>query len=849
MLPIRLEIKNFLAYRSPDPVRFDGIHLACLTGSNGAGKSSMLDAITWALWGKARARRDEELVHMGQSDMYVQLDFEQEGIIYSVIRRRTRRSGGQGTLDLFSVDEEGNRINLNEPNMRATQGKINRLLNLDYDTFTNSAFLQQGKADAFTTKQPADRKRILADILNLNRWADYEVAAKNRISDLTEDINVCTMRINEIDGELKREPQLKTALEEAEAAQQAAEAQLVGAEAKLKEVEHAPADLRAAQEQCAGIEARLRNYAGDLAAVDGDIARQQERIATYERVLEERDQIQTGYAELQAARESDHVFGDKLRQWSDVESSRHDIERQIDAVRSEIEREIRACETNVQALNTTIAAAKPDDLAAVQAEVATLEDLDAQRDTFDAEISAATKESADLKADHRTLHNQMNEIKAHQQRLSAVDGATCPYCGQPLEESRRLEIIAEREAEGKTLGDQWRANKTRVEELETIIAERTKAVGEIRVEIRRLSALRERAGQLNAGVEAALKAEIQLEEVRAKLDQLRETLEQEQYAADLRGQLAALIAKRDELGYDRSEHSAVREKLETYQVYETRQKELMLALEALPDATAAYDAAQARRERIVQAQAEEEAALEAARARIVKLEALVKQHQERQLEVNRLRLAERQAYDKLSSARQDLNALDELRRRRTEIETTLYEKREERAVYEELMLAFGKNGIPAMIIETAIPELESSANRLLSRMTDGRMNLTMSTQREKLSGGVSETLDIQIADELGTRPYELFSGGEAFRINFAIRVALSQMLARRAGAHLRTLFIDEGFGTQDDEGRNKLVEAITAIQDDFDVIIVVTHIDELRDAFPVHLAVEKTSEGSQISVR
>ncbi len=114
---------------------------------------------------------------------------------------------------------------------------------------------------------------------------------------------------------------------------------------------------------------------------------------------------------------------------------------------------------------------------------------------------------------------------------------------------------------------------------------------------------------------------------------------------------------------------------------------------------------------------------------------------------------------------------------------------------------------------------------------------------------MAETLDIQIADELGARDYEMYSGGEAFRINFAIRVALSQMLARRAGAHLRTLFIDEGFGTQDAAGRDRLVEAITAIQDDFDLILTITHIDELRDHFPVHIVVEKTPNGSRVNVR
>ena len=194
-------------------------------------------------------------------------------------------------------------------------------------------------------------------------------------------------------------------------------------------------------------------------------------------------------------------------------------------------------------------------------------------------------------------------------------------------------------------------------------------------------------------------------------------------------------------------------------------------------------------------------------------------------------------------------ALDAQADRRRQLEERREDYRYREAVYKELRTAFGKNGIPAMIIETAIPELEAATNELLGRMTDGRMSLRLMTQKDKVTGGVAETLDIEIADELGTRSYETYSGGEAFRINFAVRVALSKMLARRAGAQLRTLFIDEGFGTQDDSGRNKLVEAITAIQDQFDLILVITHIDELRDSFPVHVVVEKTGSGSRFSVR
>jgi hypothetical protein len=78
----------------------------------------------------------------------------------------------------------------------------------------------------------------------------------------------------------------------------------------------------------------------------------------------------------------------------------------------------------------------------------------------------------------------------------------------------------------------------------------------------------------------------------------------------------------------------------------------------------------------------------------------------------------------------------------------------------------------------------------------------------------------------------MFSGGEAFRINFALRVALSKMLARRAGAPLQTLFLDEGFGTQDPRGREAIIDAINAIADDFRLILIITHIEELKDAVP-----------------
>jgi DNA repair protein SbcC/Rad50 len=123
-----------------------------------------------------------------------------------------------------------------------------------------------------------------------------------------------------------------------------------------------------------------------------------------------------------------------------------------------------------------------------------------------------------------------------------------------------------------------------------------------------------------------------------------------------------------------------------------------------------------------------------------------------------------------------------------------------------------------------------------------------SAKSTKKNAKLIDTLDILIADSRGTRSYETYSGGEAFRINFAIRLALAKLLAQRAGAALQLLIVDEGFGTQDAEGCDRLIAAINAISSDFACILTVTHMPHLKEAFQARIEVNKTQEGSQLSL-
>jgi exonuclease SbcC len=222
-------------------------------------------------------------------------------------------------------------------------------------------------------------------------------------------------------------------------------------------------------------------------------------------------------------------------------------------------------------------------------------------------------------------------------------------------------------------------------------------------------------------------------------------------------------------------------------------------------------------------------------------EALLLNLQERE---NHLRL-------EVGAAKQKVLVLDDLKSRYAALEVERRQSADQVAQYKQLERAFGKDGVPALLIEQALPQIETKANEILDRLTMGDMSVRFVTQakyKDKSRDDLRETLEIQISDSAGIRDYEMFSGGEAFRVNFAIRLALSEILAQRAGARLQTLVIDEGFGSQDAQGRQRLIEAINLVRQDFAKILVITHIDELKEAFPNRIEVEKTNRGSVLIV-
>jgi DNA repair protein SbcC/Rad50 len=850
MIPVRLEMKNFLPYRSPDPVYFEGIHLACLTGNNGAGKSSLLDAITFALWGKARGKRDDDLVHTGQPEMYVQLDFEQEGTIYRVLRRRKGGKRSQGFLDLFTLQADNSLRTINEPSIDQTQKKIDSILRLTYDIFINSAFLQQGKADAFTSKTPADRKKMLSNILGLERWGAYEESAKAQLSAIDKTITGIEGALTEINEEMKREPEYVRERENAVQVSILADRTREDAEARLAEVQDAPANLEHAKSKKAQIEIILNRSQQDLKAIQDLIQERTNNIELYSSIIDDSETIEAGYRNLQEARQANTSLGTRLSEISNINERINQLQSQISHHRAELESRVSAERASIREIQERISTTAQNQHAELNAKIAHLEQIKAERDQLNQTVATLREERAGLAAQLKTLNEEGTSLNLRIEQLNRVQDAACPLCGQPLDEHHRDQIVTEITAERDHKRTNWTDATRRIKEIDTELEDLGRQDVVLENQIAPLNNMQGQLGALEKVIEQSEQASQKLQEAQVRLEQFQLQLDTEDYAHEWRKQLQEVQAEHDLIQYDASEHDRIKQHVTEYQAYESKYTRLELARQHLPREQAGLQAALDRQKLATDNIARDEEEFNQLSTEIINLTQLAAEYKLRFIEATKQRTLASQARERLAAAEQQIKSLENQRRRKADYEQRRAVNQTNKGIYDKLKLAFGKNGIPAMIIESAIPELESATNELLARMTDGKMHMRLVTQREKVSSaGTIETLDIEIADELGTRPYEMYSGGETFRIDFAIRVALSRMLARRAGAHLRTLFIDEGFGTQDDDGRNKLIEAINAIQQEFELILVITHIDELRDAFPVHIMVEKTASGSMIAIR
>jgi exonuclease SbcC len=855
MIPIKLALRNFMPYRDDvPPLNFTGVHTASICGDNGSGKSSLIDAMTWALWGRTRAKSDDDLIHTGQTETQVEFDFAVGQQVYRVIRQhakpKSRRASGQSSLDLF-IASNGTFKPISGDRITETQRKIIDILHMDYDTFINSAYLRQGHADQFTVAKPAERKGVLANILGLSLYDELEEQARELARQRDSEKTQLESTIKDIDAELDQKPAYEAELGQAQRQLGEVEKVMAGHESRLNELRRRRELLNSQQQQLTQLEEHTVKTDRDLKRWEGQAQQHHLRIKEYEELIAQRARIEEGYAQLAAARKLNDELNQKLRRLTILNERRYQMEKAIDKASQALLQEHALTGTRVSDL---------------EAKFQKLSQLRSEWQQAQLQLSQLTETEETLQKKRQlsqTLAGQVHELESSQGRLQremaeieeklgllmTESGAKCPLCEQELGIDGlnliKSKYAAEKETKSGTLKsgqNELTRQKTEAVSLQSEISQMESRLNQAR------ASAQGKVSLLNQEVSEAEKAGEELNEARTKLAGIEERLARKDFAQSEQDALRQVEGELARLAYDAPQHEQLRQRLTELEPYEAPQRRLEEADRLINQERKDYDQAKkATQELRLGLESDNKKKGELALA-LSALPEVVGALAQAEAEYQALSARQKEAQVVLGNVTAKLDRCSELAVKKKERERLLTQAIKDEGIYKELAEAFGKRGIQALLIEQALPEIETEANRLLARMTDNRMHVKIETQRPTKKGAVVETLDINISDELGTRPYEMFSGGEAFRINFAIRIALSKLLAHRAGAPLPTLIVDEGFGTQDATGLEKLKEAITSIQDDFDKILVVTHIEDFRDAFPTRIDVVKTARGSTIEV-
>lgn len=760
MRPLHLSLRDFKSHRHTE-LPLAGVRAASITGANGAGKSSMLDAIVYALYGPSGlGLRADAIVREGADAATVSLVFSVAGVTYRIVR--TRRISGKTVLDLqqqfVPTGEPGEYLDnawnpLTMGTVDDTQRAIEQLVGANVDTFMRSAFIGQGDAARFAKATPADRKATLVQALDLEQYPPLAQAARDHARGEAQKLAAAQQRIDDLarqlDGRTTEELAVTRAIIVA-----AIEA---GEEARPQLVRQVEADRKAVEDArvaaASGDAARQR--AGDLArhvdALLGDVARASELVGQREQALTalvaQASQLETLVLEQPA-----------LVDLAPLETAAVDAGGTLEEARTRV----------------TAAAAE---VTAQQAAVAAVSQAVSQR-----ELAAGKVKDAVAQID----------------RLTGEQNAPCPTCDQELGAQARAVALDRLNAERVQLEEQHAARVREAAEAQA------KVVPGHMVENARDLAVRAERDAMGSAA-AAQKA---LDDARASNDRHHALT-------------ARITSARDAV-----QHRAARE------------AELTQAREQHATAVATHAAAKAQLEQARANVADDDSA-----ARIAKLEALVaasagdlathdadRARLDRDLAATTERFTHvRGVEEQLARAREAVAPLEAAHER-----------------WEVLQRAFGRDGIPAQVIRHAKPQIEQDANDLLAEF-GAPYRIRIDLERDTRAGDVRDTLDITILAGDHERPYDLLSGGEQYRVNVALRVAITKVLAHRSGRRIELMVLDEPEGL-DVEGFSQLAGVITTLGREVPLVLTVSHSDRLDAVCDTQISVEKDVDGSRITV-
>lgn len=792
MRPQRLEMAGFSAFREPTVVDFTGADLIALVGATGAGKSSIIDGITFALYGDVSRYDDRRavapVVHTLCPEAKVRLDFEVDGEPHTAVRvvRRTKTGATVKEARLVHTSKDGIEIIL-AGSAREMGKAVEQLLGLSFDQFTRTVVLPQGEFAAFLHEDKRERQQLLRQLLDAAIYARMGQIARERAAGRRNRADVLTEQ-RDAKGAVSPEElaSLKARAKDLGALQKAVATQLRDLAEIDKELEGLDARIGELEDQQAGLQAikvppAVTKLAPQLAAASEQLDAANEALGV---ARTDRDAAQKAAAASPAV---------------------HDLMVKISAL---------------------------ERLAEIDGDLSTITPLaaEASANAADARTAADEADEALATADS-TLRTAQDAAGLKATIASLVIGEPCPVCSQTVHELPEHDVDAELGRATKAFENAKRAstkNRKDAEKLEreaTTLATRVEALSAERTKLAQANPVKEAletlqqqldtATNLAAAADAALEVVTKAEATHGKAEEAARRLRDKEQ--DLRQDL---LAARDPVSHLKPPRPAGK----------TLDDDWTNLAEWAAGQLEAHDAAlesaeQDRKDAGTRRKASVDGITDACSA--LGVTAKVEQVAEA------LATAVADARHEVEGAEARQKEVVALGKEIAELESGI-------AVHQEMGRLLSATGFERWLLQTALDDLVERATVRLLELSGGQYSL-------ESDDGDFSIRDHRNADEL--RGVRTLSGGETFLASLSLALALAENIAELAiegGPRIDSMFLDEGFGTLDPATLDTVAATMEDLSASGRLIGVVTHIRDLADRMPVRFEVTKDNRTARV---
>lgn len=829
-----LHLVNFKKYKKAS-ITLDN-SLIGIFGNNGAGKSSLLEAVTWGLYGVAQSMEGKEgvkqkdLIRDGEEEMGVEVEFLLGSHLYKVTRYLNAKRGIKSRLWI-----DGKRQARKSTEVVA---RIEQDIGLNVKGFISSSFIRQKEMDLITSKIASERKKLINRLFNLRIYEKFEEVAKNRKKEKENELQTVHMVMKEKEKDIDELPELEEALEKLKERVETLKKEYDKIVKESESVKQEYSLLEKEYQHYQELQYRLKVLEKDVENTRNTLEERKKDLREIEKAEVRKRELQPQYDEFLKVKESFSQLDNLKSEYDKKVKEKENQETKISVTQKNLEERIADCNREIQNLETQEEELEETGalLDSVKEKISALSDIPQRREEEVAKLDKMKEKEAELLAEKKTCQGKIADLTRELEDVESLGvGAPCPKCKRPLEKEHMEQLITRYRAEIAAHEKVLEKYVSREGHLLEMRKERENRIRELKKEEDNLTTLKKEEQKY-------VKAEVNLENIKKRKKEVQEEiLENRKKLSDLEEgkiQVQKLREEIDQLPFDPITYETTKRKVEETSAVEREIIKLNERISKKDDINRFIAEAEALLSKKIGEAGEMKAHVEEMAAipdRFTAAKDKKDRILEKELEVSKQYTEKKTIYQEREKEIQRLHRVKEelkdLKKNQKDLENMI-------VTYAILQEAFRQ--IPVQIQSRLRPRIRNEASSLLREITEGKYPY--------IDLGKDYSVTVYYDGEY--YPISRFSGGEKDLINLCLRVGISQVLVSLSSlgsfARIQSLFLDECFGSFDIERRRNLLAAIAELRNHFAQIVVITHIDEIKEALPEAFLVEELPDGSSL---